>query len=436
MGFNIALAGNPNCGKTTMFNELTGANQYVGNWPGVTVEKKEGKYNRDKDVTITDLPGVYSLSPYSPEEIVTRDYLMSGAPDVVVNLVDATNLERNLYLTTQIINLGLPVVVALNMMDLVEKNGDRIDVAKLSEMLGCPVVTTSALNTQIINLGLPVVVALNMMDLVEKNGDRIDVAKLSEMLGCPVVTTSALKGRGMQEVVDEALAAAKRGAPASSPLRFGDDVELALAKVIDVLDGRVSSDRARWYAVKLFEGEQLTIDALGLPAADLAKVDAIREAVEDAFDDDAESIITNERYDAIGAVHDACVVKSTKGMTTTQKIDRVVTNRVLGLPIFAAIMFLVYFIAVSVGGGIVTDWANDGISGDGWLYTGGAQYEEAVGAWEESVAAAEESGASEEALAVLAEEEPDRHLRRRLALHGRRPVRRGRRRVGGVRRGG
>ena len=196
MGFNIALAGNPNCGKTTMFNELTGANQYVGNWPGVTVEKKEGKYNRDKDVTITDLPGVYSLSPYSPEEIVTRDYLMSGAPDVVVNLVDATNLERNLYLTTQIINLGLPVVVALN-----------------------------------------------MMDLVEKNGDRIDVAKLSEMLGCPVVTTSALKGRGMQEVVDEALAAAKRGAPASSPLRFGDDVELALAKVIDVLDGRVSSDR-------------------------------------------------------------------------------------------------------------------------------------------------------------------------------------------------
>ena len=360
MGFNIALAGNPNCGKTTMFNELTGANQYVGNWPGVTVEKKEGKYNRDKDVTITDLPGVYSLSPYSPEEIVTRDYLMSGAPDVVVNLVDATNLERNLYLTTQIINLGLPVVVALN-----------------------------------------------MMDLVEKNGDRIDVAKLSEMLGCPVVTTSALKGRGMQEVVDEALAAAKRGAPASSPLRFGDDVELALAKVIDVLDGRVSSDRARWYAVKLFEGEQLTIDALGLPAADLAKVDAIREAVEDAFDDDAESIITNERYDAIGAVHDACVVKSTKGMTTTQKIDRVVTNRVLGLPIFAAIMFLVYFIAVSVGGGVVTDWANDGISGDGWLYTGGAQYEEAVGAWEESVAAAEESGASEEALAVLAEEEPD-----------------------------
>lgn len=360
MGFNIALAGNPNCGKTTMFNDLTGANRYVGNWPGVTVEKKEGKYSRDKNVTITDLPGVYSLSPYSPEEIVTRDYLMSGAPDVVINLVDATNLERNLYLTTQIVNLGLPVVVALN-----------------------------------------------MMDLVERNGDRIDVAKLSEMLGCPIVATSALKGRGMKEVVDEALAAAKRGMQAASPLRFGDEVELALSKIIDVLGDRVSAQRARWYAVKLFEGERLTLDMLDLSAADVARVDAIRESVEDAFDDDAESIITNERYDAIGAVHDACVVKSTKGMTTTQKIDRVVTNRVLGLPLFAAIMFLVYFIAVSIGGGIVTDWANDGISGDGWLYTGGAQYEEAVGVWEEAVAAAEESGADEAALAALAEEEPD-----------------------------
>ncbi|WP_165055439.1 MULTISPECIES: ferrous iron transporter B [unclassified Adlercreutzia] len=360
MGINIALAGNPNCGKTTMFNDLTGANQYVGNWPGVTVEKKEGTYNRDKDVTVTDLPGVYSLSPYSPEEIVTRDYLMSGNPDVVINLVDATNLERNLYLTTQIINLGLPVVVALN-----------------------------------------------MMDLVEKNGDRIDVAKLSEALGCPIVETSALKGRGTADVVKAAVGAAKKGAPAASALRFSDDVEEALGKIIDILGTRVKPESARWFAVKLLEGEQLTIDALKLPASDLAKVEAVRTAVEDAEDDDAESVITNERYDAITEVCAACVRKSAKGMTTTEKIDRVVTNRILGIPLFIAIMFCVYFVAVSVGGGVVTDWANDGLFGDGWLYTNTEAYDEAVGAWEEEVAAAEEAGASEASLEALAEEEPD-----------------------------
>ena len=328
MGLNIALAGNPNCGKTTMFNDLTGANQYVGNWPGVTVEKKEGKYKGDKSITVTDLPGVYSLSPYSPEEIVTRDYLLSGAPDVVVNLVDATNLERNLYLTTQIINLGVPVVVALN-----------------------------------------------MMDLVEKNGDKIDVAKLSQKIGCPIVETTALRGRGMEDLMNTAIEAAKKHQLPASTMRFTNDVEEALGKIIDILGSRVKGDQARWFAIKLFEGEQMTIDGLGLSAGDLSKIAAIREAVENDEDDDAESIITDERYGIITDVADECVKKSTKGMTTTQKIDRVVTNRILGLPIFVVIMFLVYYISVSTVGTYVTDWANDGLFGDGWLYTGTEQYE-------------------------------------------------------------
>ena len=354
MAINIALAGNPNCGKTTMFNDLTGANQYVGNWPGVTVEKKEGRYRADKEVVITDLPGVYSLSPYTPEEIVTRDYLMSGKPDAVINLVDATNLERNLYLTTQIIDLGIPVVVALN-----------------------------------------------MMDLVEKNGDKIDVDALAKRLGCPVVPTSALKGRGMEEVVKAAIEAGKKGAAPATTLRFTNEVEEALARVIDVAGAAIKGRHARWYAIKLLEGEQLTIDALNLPAAALSKIAAIRERLEDAEDDDAESIITNERYDNITEVCDACVKKSPKTMTTTQKIDRVVTNRILGIPIFIVIMFLVYYISVSTVGTIVTDWANDGLFGDGWLYTGTEQYEAAVEEFEgiletdEGVAAFEAGGLEE-----------------------------------------
>ena len=360
MGLNIALAGNPNCGKTTMFNDLTGASQYVGNWPGVTVEKKEGKYKADKTITVTDLPGVYSLSPYSPEEIVTRDYLLSGQPDVVVNLVDATNLERNLYLITQILNLGLPVVIALN-----------------------------------------------MMDLVEKNGDKIDVAKLSKKLGCPIVETTALRGKGLEELMNTAIAAAQKNQLPAGELRFTNDVEEALAKIIDILGSRVKPSQARWYAIKLFEGEQMTIDSLGLSAGDLSKIAAIREKVENQEDDDAESIITDERYGAITDVADECIKKSTKGMTTTQKIDRIVTNRILGLPIFIVIMFHVYYLAVGIGGSVVTDWANDGISGDGWLYTGTEQYEEAVGTWEDGIAALEESGASEEAIAAAEEEEPD-----------------------------
>ena len=339
MGIRIALAGNPNCGKTTMFNDLPGANQYVGNWPGVTVEKKEGKYTKDKDVTVTDLPGIYSLSPYSPEEIVARDYLLDGDPDVVINLIDATNLERNLYLTTQILELGLPVVIALN-----------------------------------------------MMDLVEKNGDKIDVDKLSRELGCPIVPTSALKGRGMDELVKTAIELGKKGVPAAPQIRFSDEIETALAKIIDVLGSRVSSATARWFAIKVLEGEERTISQLKLTDANKKTVDAIRDALETELDDDAESIVTSARYDEIAGVVDDTVKKSTKGMSTTQKIDRVVTNRFLGLPIFIVIMFFVYWLAVSVGGGVVTDWANDGISGDGWLYTGGEAFDEAAAEYEDAQA--------------------------------------------------
>ena len=337
MGIRIALAGNPNCGKTTMFNDLTGANQYVGNWPGVTVEKKEGKYTKDKDVTVTDLPGIYSLSPYSPEEIVARDYLLDGDPDVVINLIDATNLERNLYLTTQILELGLPVVIALN-----------------------------------------------MMDLVEKNGDKIDVDKLSRELGCPIVPTSALKGRGMDELVKTAIELGKKGVPAAPQIRFSDEIETALAKIIDVLGSKVAPATARWFAIKALEGEERTISQLKLTDADKKTVDAIRDALETELDDDAESIVTSARYDEIAGVVDDTVKKSTKGMSTTQKIDRVVTNRFLGLPIFIVIMFFVYWLAVSVGGGVVTDWANDGISGDGWLYTGGEAFDEATAEYEDA----------------------------------------------------
>ena len=272
MGICIALAGNPNCGKTTMFNDLTGANQYVGNWPGVTVEKKEGKYTRDKDVTITDLPGIYSLSPYSPEEIVARDYLLEGGPDAVINLIDATNLERNLYLTSQILNLGVPVVLALN-----------------------------------------------MMDLVEKNGDKIDVDGLSKQLGCPVVPTSALRGRGMEDVVNAAIEAAKAKKVPESQMKFDAVVEEAIAKIEGILGSKVSSSTSRWYAIKLFEGEQKTIDDLKLSASELKAIDEVRDAIENKLDDDAESIVTSERYNAISHVIDKTVKRSRTGLTTSQK---------------------------------------------------------------------------------------------------------------------
>lgn len=367
MGIRIALAGNPNCGKTTMFNSLTGASQYVGNWPGVTVEKKEGKYARDKEITITDLPGVYSLSPYSPEEVVTRDYLMSDEPDVVINLVDATNLERNLYLATQIIDLGIPVVVALN-----------------------------------------------MMDLVEKNGDKINIAELSDQLGCPVVETSAIKKTGLDTLIDTAVASAKEQKRSQSKLTFDATVEDALSQVSALLEGRVYPHLIRWYSIKLLEGEEKSITDLKLSAADIATLDAIRDDIETKMDDDAESIITGERYEAITELTSNIHKPSAKGLNTTQKIDRVVTNRWLGLPIFIVIMTLVYYIAVSTVGTVATDWANDGLFGDGWLYTGGAAYEEAVGEWEGSqeqieayLSAAEEKGIDTEGVvAALEAEEP------------------------------
>ena len=358
MGLRIALAGNPNCGKTTLFNSLTGASQYVGNWPGVTVEKKEGKYVRDKSVTITDLPGIYSLSPYSPEEIVSRDYLIEDRPDAVINLVDATNLERNLYLTTQIVNLGLPVVVALN-----------------------------------------------MADLVKKNGDKINVAKLSDQLGCPVVEISALKNTGIDELMQHAIKQATSKSAAAPKVRFDAAVEDVIDQVEALIKG-VPAHLTRWYAIKLLEGEQRTIDSIKPSKTTLDKVAEIRAGLEQRFDDDAESIVTAERYDAIAHMVDETVKRSGKNLTTTQKIDRIVTNRWLGLPVFIVVMFVVYYIAVTLGGGVVTDWANDGISGDGWLYTGTEAYDAAVADWEEQVAAAEEAG-DEALLAQLAEEEPD-----------------------------
>lgn len=360
MKINIALAGNPNCGKTTMFNNLTGATQYVGNWPGVTVEKKEGSYTKDKNITITDLPGIYSLSPYSPEEIVARDYLLEGGPDVVINLVDATNLERNLYLTTQILDLGVPVVIALN-----------------------------------------------MMDLVRKANDKIDIAKLSARLGCPIVETSALKGEGMQALIEAAITTAKDHLIPEAHLPFDAAVESSLKKIEGILGSQVSATKARWFAIKLFENEDRSIASLNLSDTELCQIDTVRDELENAFDDDAESIIAAERYDAIMHLVDATVKRSGKDMTLTQKIDRVVTNRWLSLPIFVVIMALVYYLAISIGVGPVTDWANDGISGDGWLYTGRASYEEALGAWEEDVDLAQESGAGEEELALLEDAEPD-----------------------------
>ena len=339
MTIGIALAGNPNSGKTTLFNALTGSSQYVGNWPGVTVEKKQGTYGRDKDVIVTDLPGIYSLSPYSPEEVVSREYLIGERPDAVIDVVDSTNLERNLYLTSQLLELGIPVVVALN-----------------------------------------------MTDLVEKNGDEIDAASISEQLGCPVVEISALKGSGVTELMDVALAAAREGAPAEPRMRFDAAIEEAIDSIASSIEDAAPAHLRRWYAVKLLEGEQRAVDALNPGSAVLDKAAAVRAGIEERFDDDAESIVTAERYAAIAHLTDRAVKKSRKGMTATQKIDRIVTNRWLGLPIFVLVMTLVYYISVSTVGTIATDWANDGVFGDGWLYTGTQQYEEAAAEYEDAQA--------------------------------------------------
>ena len=313
MSIRIALAGNPNSGKTTLFNALTGATQYVGNWPGVTVEKKEGKYRKQKDVTITDLPGIYSLSPYTLEEVVARNYLLKEKPDAILNIVDATNLERNLYLTTQCLELGIPVVIALN-----------------------------------------------MMDLIEKNGDRIDVKALSDKLGCKIVEISALKGTGIDKAANEVIAAAKSGI-APVPPKFSEDVESVLSSLSSVLSG-VPADKQRWYEIKVFErdekiGEQISYDKNA--------AEAIIAAAEEKMDDDSESIITNERYDFIADVLHGCYNKKNAGaMTISDKIDQIVTNRILAIPIFLVVMWVVYFLAINTVGTIGTDWVNDVLFGE------------------------------------------------------------------------
>jgi len=332
MSLTIALAGNPNSGKTTLFNALTGANQFVGNWPGVTVEKKEGKLKKHDGVTITDLPGIYSLSPYTLEEVVARNYLIGERPDAILNIIDATNLERNLYLTTQLVELGIPVVVALN-----------------------------------------------LMDVVRKNGDKIDTAALSEALGCKVVPISALKGDGVMEAAEAAIEAAGSGRTVPQHT-FSGPVEHALAHIEEAIVHELPEEQQRWYAIKIFEQDEKVLETLNIPADKLAHVKKDIEAAETEMDDDAESIITNERYIYIGEVVKRCYRKKSAGkLSTSDKIDRIVTNRWLALPIFAVVMFIVYYISVTTVGAWATDWANDGVFGDGWhlFGIGGGEYEEA-----------------------------------------------------------
>ncbi len=345
----IALAGNPNCGKTTLFNALTGASQYVGNWPGVTVEKKEGKLRDHKDVTVTDLPGIYSLSPYTLEEVVARNYLIQERPDVILNIVDGTNMERNLYLTTQLVELGIPVLVAVN-----------------------------------------------MMDVVRKSGDKVNVKELSKALDCEVVEISALKGDGVKAAADAAVELALSGRRTVPQHRFAGCVEHALAHIEEVAVHGLPAEQQRWYAIKLFERDEKVAQQLGLDSASLAHIEEDIKDCEREMDDDAESIITAQRYDYIGSIISKCYArKSREKMNTSDKIDRVVTNRWLALPIFACVMFLIY--AVAMGGWdfsigtMGTDWANDGLFGDGWFVPFTADKD----AWEE------DSGAFEEASAII-----------------------------------
>lgn len=319
MAIRIALAGNPNCGKTTMFNNLTGSNQYVGNWPGVTVEKKEGKLKGKKDIIITDLPGIYSLSPYTLEEVVSRDYLINERPDAIINLVDATNLERNLYLTTQLLELGIPVVIALNMMDLAVKSGDKID---------------------------------------EK--------KLAAAFGCEVAATSALKGEGLTEVVDRAVRLANARTIQVPKHEFSGEVEGYLADIAGLLPNSVPDHLARWYSIKLFEQDEKVLGTTPLSADSSKRIVEIVKDAEKQMDDDAESIITNERYEYISKIITGCLKKNRRGMTVSDKIDRIVTNRILALPIFVAMMFVVYYVSVTSLGTIVTDFTNDTLFG-AWI---------------------------------------------------------------------
>ena len=366
MSVKIALAGNPNCGKTTLFNALTGSNQFVGNWPGVTVEKKEGKLKYDKEVTITDLPGIYSLSPYTLEEVVARNYLISERPDAIINIVDGTNIERNLYLSTQLLELGIPVVMAVN-----------------------------------------------MMDILEKSGDKVYVDKLSEKLGCPVVEISALKGTGIKAAAEKAVELAKSHNVSMPVHEFAENVEAAISSVSDML-GDVAPECRRFFAIKLLEKD----DKIGTMLKNVPDVSIQVKALEEEFDDDAESIITNERYEYITSIIGECSKKADKQkLTISDKIDKIVTNRFLALPIFAAVMVLVYYISVTTVGGWVTDWTNDNLFGDGWhlFGIGTAAYEDAAGEYDVAsqkadgfIAAAEEAGVNTESLmAVLEDEEAE-----------------------------
>ena len=331
MNIRIALAGNPNCGKTTLFNALTGSNQFVGNWPGVTVEKKEGKLKKHDGVVITDLPGIYSLSPYTLEEVVARNYLVGERPDAVLNIIDGTNLERNLYLTTQLTELGIPVVIAIN-----------------------------------------------MMDVVRKNGDKINIAELSRELGCKIVEISALKGDGVMTAAEEAIKAAQNGK--TVPMHtFSGAVEHAIAHIEEAVLHNMPEDEQRWYAIKIFERDEKIIEKLNIKPEVMEHIEADIRSAENELDDDAESIITNERYVYIAEIIKGCYKKKNAGkLSNSDKIDRVVTNRWLGLPIFAIIMFLVYYISMVGIGSMATDWANDGLFGDGWhlFGIGTSQYEE------------------------------------------------------------
>lgn len=334
MAIKIALAGNPNSGKTTLFNALTGSNQFVGNWPGVTVEKKEGKLKGYNDVIITDLPGIYSLSPYTLEEVVARNYIINERPDVILNIIDTTNLERNLYLTTQLTEMGIPVVIAAN-----------------------------------------------MMDIVAKNGDKLNVSELSKALGCKVVEISALKGTGIKQAAEEAVKAAKNKTNTIPMHTFDGSVEHTLAHIEEAALHTMPEEQQRFYAIKLFERDEKIVEMLGIEKSKLDHIEKDIEACEKEYDDDSESIITNERYVWIASIIGSCFTKKSKNAsTTTDKIDRVVTNRWLALPIFAVIMFLIYYISVSTIGTIATDWANDGLFGDGWhlFGIGSSQYEQAA----------------------------------------------------------
>lgn len=351
MSIKIALAGNPNCGKTTLFNALTGSNQFVGNWPGVTVEKKEGKLKFNKDVTIMDLPGIYSLSPYTLEEVVARTYLINERPDAILNIVDGTNLERNLYLTTQLTELGIPVVIAIN-----------------------------------------------MMDVVKKTGDKINIEELSRQLGCKVVEISALKGVGIKEAANEAVKAAK--STKTIPMHtFNSEVEHAIAHIEDALKGKINDEQQRWFAIKAFERDDKVATQLNLDSVTVDQIENITNEVEKHFDDDSESIITNERYIYIAEILKSSYKKKNKGgLTVSDKIDKVVTNRFLALPIFAAVMFIVYYISVTTVGTWVTDWTNDNLFGDGFFFLnhGAEAYEDAVGDFERasSILEAMEAGES------------------------------------------